>query len=213
MALPAIPGLGVQQPYNPSKSDFLALLNFLSQYFTANLQGQVGANGMPQAVAAGNLPLASAKAITGAALPATAASNAFGYSVTLGTSMFLITEVANNSTATDNCMFEYIVPASYLAGSNLTLAVNASITIGSGTLTVQTLTPHAYLMNAAGANTMGANIASAGQNIVNGGSTLLFTITGTNLVPGSRLLIELTTVLTETSTHAVTGNINSVAIY
>lgn len=163
--------------------------------------------------AAVNAPLLNAKNIDGSSLAAAASSGKFGSAITLGTSIAVVSEAANNSSVTDSLLLDLLVPAGHSDASALALNVDASIVIGSGVLSVQTLTAHVYGVNVDG--TMTADLITAGnaQNIVNAGSVLAWSIpAGSGLAPGQRVIVELTMALTETSTHAVTGHINSVSL-
>lgn len=155
--------------------------------------------------------LAKFKAITGAALAAAATSGALGYSVTLGTSYALVGEATSSSAKTDTAMVEVVLPQNYVDGQNVTLKVNSNYT-GSGTVTAAScsVTAAAYAITDAGVS--GSNlIATAAQLITGTATDLTFAITGTNLVPGSRLLIELSLLVT-TASGANTGQINSVRL-
>ncbi len=154
------------------------------------------------------------KNLAGTTLTGSAGAGVFGLSTTATfgspATLTLLTETANNNTKTDWCEFEFVLPPDYVAGSAINVNVNGSVTIGSGTLSVQTVTCDAFLCAAAG--TVGTNLGPIAQNLVNGGSTLAFSITPTGLVAGNKLLIQLQTVLTETSTHAVTANLNDISV-
>jgi hypothetical protein len=145
----------------------------------------------------------------GSALAAAAAAGKFGQSITLGTSQYLVSEAANNNTKTDDAICEYVLPANYVAGANLTVTVNASIT-GSGTLSTKTANVKAYLN--ANNGTQGSNLGSGAAAITAAGADIAFTITGTTLTPGAKLTFELETVLTETASSNMVANINSVRV-
>lgn len=154
------------------------------------------------------LALTSGKADTGAGLTATATGGAMGISRTAGTSLVLVGEATSSSAKTDKAVFEFNLPDSYVAGSNIVFSVNASVT-GSGTLTgaSTTMTPTLYT-EVNGTET--ALTISAAQQIVAAGSTLAFTVTGTGLVPGSHVTLELVMLITSAS-GANTGQVNAVS--
>lgn len=156
------------------------------------------------------IPLLYARNTTGAALAASAGSGAMGYSITLGTSAALVGETTSSNAKTDVCLFEYVLPSSYVAGTNFNLVVNCNYS-GSGTVTAAscTMTPTVY--PEADAGTQSANIAGAAQQIASTAGDLTFTCTGTGLVAGQRLMIELSMLIT-TSSGANTGAVNSVRI-
>lgn len=169
---------------------------------------QVGANGLTAA----NLRLLDMATPTGGPLAAAASAGLFGYSITPATQFALVTEAANNNAKSDSGLLEYIVPAGYVAGSNLTVTMNASVNIGSGTLSVKTLGLAAYRCSTAGVE--GVNICSTSVQTLtsNAATDYTFTITGATLFPGDRLVLQPTLAITETSSHAVTANLNSVRV-
>jgi hypothetical protein len=162
-------------------------------------------------LSATNLPLIGAKNADGTTLAASAASGKFGLALTFGTSEVLVTEAANNNAKSDAAIFEYVLPASYVAAQDITLTVQQQIVIGSGTLSVKTLTPDVR-KKAVDGTISAASIASAAQNMTNAAGDLAFTITGTTLSPGDLLMIELTAAITETAASAVTAKIQSVRL-
>ena len=129
--------------------------------------------------------------ITGAALAAAAVAGVFGYTATLGTFDGLVTEAANNNTKTDAAMYEYVIPPDYIAGQNLTVNVNTTITIGSGTLSAKTVQVKAYPITAAGVMSADIGPGAATTIAANTATTTPFTLTGTNLVPGQRVMLEV----------------------
>jgi len=155
------------------------------------------------------IKLADFKNADGSALAAAAAAGKFGQSITLGTSAFLVSESANNNTKTDDAIFEYVLPAWYKAGQNITVTTNCSIT-GAGTLSTKTVQVKAY--RAANDGTEGANLGPAAQAMTAAGADVAHTITGTTLNPGDKVTFELETVLTETASSGMVANINSVRI-
>jgi hypothetical protein len=156
------------------------------------------------------LNLTDAKSDLGVPLTATAGTptGAVGVSRTAGTSLVLSGEATSSNAKTDKAFWETNLPSTYIAGANIALSVNSSIT-GTGTLTGAscTITAAAYT-EVNGVET--ALTVSAAQQIVPAGSTLIFTITGTGLTPGAHISIELTMLITSAS-GANTGQINSVS--
>jgi hypothetical protein len=156
------------------------------------------------------LRLSEFKNADGSALAASAAAGKFGYAITLGTNFYLVSEAANSNTKTDDAIFEYVLPASYVKGQNLTVTVNASIT-GSGTLSTKTAQIKAYRCGTGG--TQGADIGpGAATEMTAAGADVTFTITGTTLNPGDKVVFLLETVLTETAASAMTAHINSIRL-
>lgn len=157
------------------------------------------------------LALTSAKSDAGVPLTAAAGTptGAVGVSRVAGTNLQLVGEATSGNAKTDKAIFELNLPDSYIPGADVPVTVNAAVT-GSGTLTgaSTTLTVAAYT------ETNGVEAAltvSAAQQIVAAGSDLTFTITGTNLVAGQHLVIELILLVTSAS-GANTGAINNVSI-
>lgn len=154
------------------------------------------------------LPLTDARDATGVPLTATAASGAMGVSRTAGTSLFLVGEATSGDAKTDSAMWEFNLPSTYVAGSNVAVTVNCLYT-GDGTVTAAdcTMTVAAYT------ETNGVEAAltvSAAQQIGATAANKTFTITGTNLTPGQHVAIELTMLITS-SADANTGQVNAVS--
>lgn len=175
--------------------------------FTLANRASNSANGL----AATALPLITGKNSDGSTLAASASSGKFGIASTLGTSLNLAGEAAQNNTKTDTVMFEHMLPANYVAGQDITLTVNAKIA-GTGTPGTKTLTGHAYKVDNAGA--AGSDlIATSAPNMTTSNADYTFTITGTTLNPGDRLTISLVAALQETGNSAsVNAQINSVRL-
>lgn len=153
------------------------------------------------------LSLTNAKADTGVSLTATPTGGAMGVARTAGTSLALLGEATSSNAKTDKAFFEFNLPDSYVANANIAVSVNAAV-LGTGTLTAvsTTMTVAAYT------ETLGVETAltvSAAQQMVAAGSTLVFTVTGTGLVPGQHLGLELVGLVT-TASGANTLEVNSV---
>lgn len=151
---------------------------------------------------------------TGAAIPAAAAAGTFGVTLTPGTSFFLIGEASQNNTKTDTVYFEYQVPSSYIAGTDLVVRINAGVVIAAGTTITKTVDCTARIQSSAGVS--GADIcATAAQTL---GATAVyadfdFTITGTTIQPGDKLLIGVVTAINEAgNTGTCLSHINSVSV-
>lgn len=158
-----------------------------------------------------NLALTDAKADSGIPLTATAGTptGAVGVSRTAGTSLQLVGEATSASAKTDKAFWEFDLPSTYVAGSNIPVIVNAIVT-GSGTLTAAstTITVAAYT-ETGGVET--ALTVSAAQQFDKTGEVLTFAITGTGLTPYQHVALEITMLVTSAS-GANTGALNSVAI-
>lgn len=156
------------------------------------------------------LALTSGKSDLGVPMTAAAGtpSGTMGVARTAGTSLDLVGEATSSSAKTDKVLFEFDLPDTYVAGTNIPVVVNAIVT-GSGTLTgaSTTITAQAYT------ETNGVEAAvttSAAQQFDKTGETLTYTVTGTSLVPGQHVALELTVLVTSAS-GANTGQVNSVA--
>jgi|GEM_PF-5903015 len=195
--------IGTDGSISANIADVLALeaAGFTQANRTSN-----SANGL----SAANLPLFHFKNADGTTLAAAAAAGKFGLTETIGTGENLVTEAANNNAKSDAAIFQHVLPANYVAAQDLSLVVNQQIVIGSGTLSVKTLTPDVRKKSTDG--TVGANLASVAQNMTNAAGDLTFTITGATLSPGDILVGQLTAAITETAASAVTAKINSVRI-
>lgn len=154
------------------------------------------------------LPLTGGKTDAGVALTATATGGAVGVARTAGTSLTLVGEATSSNAKTDKVMWEFNLPDTYVAGSNIPVVVNANYT-GSGTITgaSTTLTVAAYTETA---GVEAALTVSAAQQFTGTATNYTFTVTGTNLVPGQHVAVEVTMLVTSAS-GANTGQINSVA--
>lgn len=158
-----------------------------------------------------NLPLTYARADSGAVLGTTASGGIMGISRTAGTSMTLVGEATSASAKTDKAYLEIAVPDSFVAGSALPVTVNANYT-GSGTVTAASTTVAlAAYTEAGGVESAIAGITAA-QQITGTPTDYVFTIpAAAALVPGQRVLLEVTLVVT-TSAGAATGQVNNMAV-
>lgn len=137
------------------------------------------------------------------------AAGVFGISSTLGTSLGLLGEIATSNTKTDDVLFEHPLPSSYVAGQNLSVAINAQ-TKGAGTAGTATLAVKAYRIASDG--TQGASIGAVAQAITGVAAVYTFAITGTTLNPGDRVGVEVETVIQETTGGNLQSQINSIKV-
>lgn len=161
----------------------------------------------------GPLPIQHAKSATGLTLLATTAAGNFAITQTLGTTAVLTSETANNNTKTDIATWEIVLPQNYIAGSNINVVVNVGYALNGGTVGTKTIAAAAYLNTIAGLQ--GASlIATAAQALsATAATAYTFVITGTTLVPGSRLTLSATLVLQETAAGGgIIGTLNSIQI-
>lgn len=145
------------------------------------------------------VPLTSGRNPDGTTVNATGGAGLFSVSSTPGTSLVLNGEAPQSNTKTDKVQFEAVLPGDYRAGRPLKVRVNGFYA-GTGTAGTKTLTVQAYKMSDAGA--AGSNLGPAAQTLTNAAANLDFVIDGTTLLPGSRLVVVLTSVLQETGGSA-----------
>ena len=167
----------------------------------------ITASGMPGYV---QVPMINARNSDGSQLPIlTAASGHFGLHWGAGGTL-LATENANNSTITDTALWEIVLPPGYVAGDNITVNVWGYYTLGSGTIGTHTLTGTAYLVNDPGGVSGSNLIATAALPVSTTAGTLSFTITGTTLTPGAKVMLSLAMALQDTSGHNISGLLTNV---
>lgn len=159
------------------------------------------------------LPLTQARNADGSSLVATSpGATDFTIVSTPGTVLNLAGHAAQNNAKTDNAIFEVVLPSSYTAGANVTLTIQSSYAVASGTTLAGTVDATAYLL--ADAGTEGADIcATSAQTITASKVDYAFTLTGTTLTPGARILIQVTTVVSEGgNAGTITGKVWSVRL-
>lgn len=157
------------------------------------------------------LPFVNFKYVDGTTLVVSAAAGKFGLTYTPGTAEFLITEAANSNTKTDSAAIDWVIPSTYVAGTNLTVTARCNYTVGAGTVGTHTLAAAAYLNTTAGAQ--GSTlIATAAQTVPSSDGAVTFTITGTTLTPGALLTLTFTLVIQDTGASNITARLNSVVI-
>lgn len=159
----------------------------------------------------GGLRLSDATSAAGLKLTGTAAAGAFGITMTPGTTLALVGEVASGSTVTDKVVFDLVLPAGFPTGKNLTVSVNAQAILTAGaTLSASQVIVDAYSISSTGSSS--ATLAGGTITVGTVAATGTATITGTTLVPGSHLLVQLTGKAIETAGTAAHLNINSVSL-
>lgn len=167
----------------------------------------IGVNGIVETP----LALTAARTPTGIALGASAAAGLFGHSITLGTASKLVGEAAQNNSKTSDALFEVVLPLNYVAGEDVAVVVNAAFS-GSGTAGTKTIDANAYAVDADGDHSADL-VSTAAQNIATDAADYAFVIDGEDLAPGSRLLIRVRSVLSETgNANPVTAAVNSVRL-
>jgi hypothetical protein len=155
------------------------------------------------------LALTNAKSDLGVTMTASAGtpSGTVGVSRTAGTSLQLVGEATSSNAKTDKALFEFNLPDSYVAGQNIAVTVGCGYT-GSGTINGPSTTMTVAANSEAGGVETPLTVSAAQQMSASG--NLVFTITGTGLVPGQHVTIEATMLVTSSS-GANTGFISSVS--
>ena len=112
--------------------------------------------------------------------------------LTLSTEDILLTgNTPSSSTVTDISRFQFTLPPSYQAGSDITFRVTAVVNAVADTNTVDL---SAFRVTAT-SGAVGSDIVATGvQNVTATAQTFDFTITGATLEPGTILNLKLTTV-------------------
>jgi hypothetical protein len=158
------------------------------------------------------LPLTLFRTVAGATLAAAAGTGVFGMTCTPGTVLQLISEAAQNNTKTPIGVMEYTLPPEYKAGTDLTITVNVSRTVASGTTLSGTIDLSVYEQADIGTGTTDL-CATDAQNHATVAADYTFTITGTSLTAGDKILIKMTaTAIEGGNTGTVVVNVNSVRV-
>jgi hypothetical protein len=157
------------------------------------------------------LPLYSARNVDGLRIATTGvASGAFLYALTPGTANTLTGHDAKNAAATDTTVFTAALPNGYVAGDDVSVIVNTSVT-GSGTLGACTLTASVYRVADTGAHS--ANLCTTTAPTLAAAATdHTFTVTGTTLSPGDLISTKLVMLITETADTTINGVISGVRL-
>ena len=148
----------------------------------------------------------------GLPLAATSASGTTpGIARTAGTSLALVGAATSGATpATTKMLWEQVLPMTYVAGSNIPVYINCVVpTALDVTAASTTMTVAAYSLSESGVETA-LTVSSAQQIPLTTAGTLTFTITGTGLVAGQRISLELTALVTTTVGGASSVQVNSV---
>ncbi len=131
--------------------------------------------------------------------------------VTLATATYLVSQAANSTTVSPIALFDIVLPRNYVAGQNITVTVNSQYVLGGGTIGTHTINANAY--RTASNGTQGADMINVSAGSVGAAAAdLSFTIVGTSLNPGDRVILQLAMVIQDTAGSAITGQINSVRL-
>lgn len=148
----------------------------------------------------------------GTTIAASASAGKFG--VTNGThsapGLKLVSEAANSNTKTDYASVLVTLPPEYVAAGNLTCTVTVDLE-GSGTAGTNTIDVTAYEIDTSGA--AGSDIcATAAANLAASPTARAFTITGTDLVAGDKVMIYFTMVVQESAGTNLNGAITNAKV-
>lgn len=159
------------------------------------------------------VPLPSLRNANGGSLVTTSpGATDFTLTQTFGTSSYLAGHAAQNNTKTDDAILEFVLPPSYVAGTNLTLTVNGRYVVSAGTTITATVDADARVMTDSGGYGSDLN-ATAAIALTTTAGNKAFTITGTTLNPGDRIQIKITTSVQEAgNTGTATAQVNSVKL-
>lgn len=170
-------------------------------------------------VATGTVPavryakLSDGKSDLGVPLTAAAGtpSGTVGILRTAGSLLNLFGETTSGAqTKTNKVIFEFSLPDAYVAGAAIPVLVNCVVATATDVTAATTLmTLAAYSETAAGVEAALA-VTAAQQIPITTPALLTFSVTGTGLVPGQRVVLELTMAVTTTTGGASFGQINSV---
>ncbi len=155
-----------------------------------------------------NLRLTDAKSDAAVSLTASATSGAMGVARTAGSSLALVGEATSSNAKTDQALFEFNLPDSYVSGANLAFDVNCETT-GSGTLNAASTTMAVAALSEVNGGETPLPV-SAAQEIPATAGDLIFTVAGAGLVPGSHVVLELAMLITSSS-GANVGQVNSIS--
>lgn len=157
------------------------------------------------------LRLTDVKADTGLPLlTATAATTVPGITRTAGTSMVLTGAATSGATpATTKMFWEFDLPDTYVSGAAIPVLVNTVVATATDVTAASTTTTVAAYTEINGVETA-LTVSAAQQTPITTAATLTFSITGTGLVAGAHLAIEVTSLVTTTVGGASSMALNSI---
>ena len=145
---------------------------------------------------AAGTPIAASAAAATDFIAAAVATNSFNLDGT----------VSNGNAKTNDVLYDITLPETYKAGENVTCYIAAGYSTSGGTVSLATVDLVAGLATDGGAG--GADIcATAAQTIAADTAEHAFTITGTTLTPGARLLLKVTVAITNNNATNTTGHV------
>ena len=196
---------GTDSEYGTSSTIKNATLNGTTATLSAtttNITGTLNLTSQPVPAAGlgGNsirIPLFTGRNSSYTSLDATGSASLWKFAGTVGTATNLQTAGAQNNTKTGVGLWEFVVPNFYKAAANLTLTANVQRVVASGTSLTTKIDAEVFLMGDDG--TAGSDICATAEITFTDTSAAdkTFTITGTSLTAGARLLIRMTGTATE----------------
>lgn len=142
------------------------------------------------------LRMAAMKTVAGLQMTGSASSTNFGLVYTPATGAYLIGTATSSGSTSNVAAYDFVLPVSYVAGTDITLKVACYYTNASSTASVHTMAAAAYLNTAAGAQGT-TLIATAAQVCpITTAAYQTFVITGATLVPGSYLTLTFSAAVT-----------------
>jgi len=158
-------------------------------------------------------PLFLAKNVAGTAIAASAAAATdFIAALNNNNAPDLTGANAQNNTKASHALFEFILPDTYEAGTDITAYIGSGYSASGGTTITATVDLVATLQGDTG--TAAADIcATAAQAIALTIAEKAFTITGTTLTPGCRLMLKVSTSVQEAgNTGTAAGHVYGVRL-
>jgi hypothetical protein len=159
------------------------------------------------------VPLFSARNVAGGSVAASAGvATDFITVVNSNNALDLQGTAAQNNTKTNDALLEVVLPDDYKAGTNITVYVSSGYSASGGTTITATVDLVATLTTDIG--TAAADIcATAATAITLTIGEKAFTVTGTTLTPGARLVLKVTTSVQEAgNTGTATGHVYGIRI-
>jgi hypothetical protein len=159
------------------------------------------------------VPLFSARNVAGGSVAASAGvATDFISVVNSNNALDLQGTAAQNNTKTNDALLEVVLPDDYKAGTNVTVYVSSGYSASGGTTITATVDLVATLTTDIG--TAAADIcATAATAITLTIGEKAFTVTGTTLTPGARLVLKVTTSVQEAgNTGTATGHVYGIRI-
>jgi len=159
------------------------------------------------------VPVFSARNVAGTSVAASAATATDFISVLNNNNAPDLTGTnAQNNTKANNALFEVILPDDYKAGTDITVSIGSGYSASGGTTITATVDLVATIQGDTG--TAAADIcATAAQAIALTIAEKSFTLTGTTLTPGARLMLKVTTSVQEAgNTGTAAGHVYGVRL-